>query len=291
MFFLNKRSGYNQDLESPLGDFDALSDGESDESEGENSGEKDRRAFQGMNPDPRVEEELVFNSDFESGNLDMVVKTKEGSYDLFLRVDTNSKGHMQWFYFVVKNKLKGKRVKFNIVNFTHNESLYTQGMKVNVWSYKRNIPKYVGWRRGGHNARYGPSKISRSSYDQKFRKYYSLSFEYTFEHDEDSVYFAYGIPYTYSMLVHYIKYLNHKYGKNRKRTEESELIRSRVLCKSLSGVELPLLTITNFPEAYQEEEEKAKSEEEKKTNSPARSPRKSPSSSAIEALEMRLKAN
>ena len=100
-------------------------------------------------------------------------------------------------------------------------------------------------------------------------------------------------PLSYSMLVHYIKYLNHKYGKNRKRTakEEPELIRSRVLCKSLSGVDLPLLTITNFPEAYQEEEEKAKSEEEKKTNSPARSPRKSPSSSAIEALEMRLKTN
>ncbi len=179
---MNKQS-YNRDLEAPLGDFDASSD-ISDQSEGEDSGEKDRRAFRGMNPDPRVDEELVFDSDFESGNLDMVVKTKEGSYDLFLRVDTNSKGHMQWFYFVVKNKRKAKRVKFNIVNFTHNESLYTQGLKVNVWSYKRNIPKYAGWRRGGHNAKYGLSKLSRGanpfSWDPKTRKYYSFSFEYTF---------------------------------------------------------------------------------------------------------------
>lgn len=73
-----------------------------------------------MNPDPRVEDEFRFDSDFESGNLDMVVKTRPDCYDLWLRVDTNSRGHMQWFYFVVKNKLPGRKVKFTIVNFTHN---------------------------------------------------------------------------------------------------------------------------------------------------------------------------
>jgi hypothetical protein len=37
--------------------------------------------------------ELLFNSDFESGNLDMVYKVKPLEYDLFMRVDTNTKGN------------------------------------------------------------------------------------------------------------------------------------------------------------------------------------------------------
>lgn len=49
-----------------------------------------------MNPDVEkneCEEELIFDSNFESGNLDMVIKRKELEYDLFMRVDTNTKGH------------------------------------------------------------------------------------------------------------------------------------------------------------------------------------------------------
>ena len=83
--------------------------------------------------------ELEFNSKFESGNLDLVAKgaTRANEYDLYLRVDANTRGHHQWFYFSVKNYDK-KRVKFNIVNFTKNNSLYTQGMRVNIWSERQN---------------------------------------------------------------------------------------------------------------------------------------------------------
>jgi hypothetical protein len=37
--------------------------------------------------------ELEFDSSFESGNLDMVLKIKEFEYDLYMRVDTNTRGH------------------------------------------------------------------------------------------------------------------------------------------------------------------------------------------------------
>ncbi len=38
-----------------------------------------------------------------------------------------------------------------------------------------------------------------------FRKYFfQLSFDYTFDYDLDSVYFAYSIPYTYSMLWNFL---------------------------------------------------------------------------------------
>ena len=88
-----------------------------------------------MNPDcmnensmqPREEEYkyLYFDSDFESGNLDMVIKTfPSNNYDIFLRPDTNTTGYFQWFFFRVKNKCKGTKIRMNIVNLTKQNSLY-----------------------------------------------------------------------------------------------------------------------------------------------------------------------
>ena len=55
-----------------------------------------------MNPKIDSEEtELVFDSNFESGNLDMIIKKKDLEYDLYMRVDTNTRGHHQWFYFSI----------------------------------------------------------------------------------------------------------------------------------------------------------------------------------------------
>lgn len=37
--------------------------------------------------------DLIFDSNFESGNLDRVYKVRDLEYDLFMRVDTNTSGH------------------------------------------------------------------------------------------------------------------------------------------------------------------------------------------------------
>lgn len=55
--------------------------------------------------------------------MDCVVRVGEGEYDLYLRIDTNTRGHLQWFNFTVKNCGK-RRVKFNIVNFKKAKTLY-----------------------------------------------------------------------------------------------------------------------------------------------------------------------
>jgi cytosolic carboxypeptidase protein 2/3 len=55
-----------------------------------------------MNPNiPNREQELTFDSTFESGNLDEVIKVGPWEYDLYMRVDTNTRGHHQWFYFSI----------------------------------------------------------------------------------------------------------------------------------------------------------------------------------------------
>ena len=81
------------------------------------------RAFEGMNP-YLGEGEWLFNSLFESGNLDCAIKVGEAEFDLFLRVDSNTKGHTQWFYFSVKNGSRKQKLKMNLCNLSKAKSLF-----------------------------------------------------------------------------------------------------------------------------------------------------------------------
>jgi hypothetical protein len=93
----------------------------------------DMREFAGMAPDVEWDE-MYFNSNFENGNLDVVVRTGENTYDLFLRADTNTRGHFGWFHFEVGRTRRGRTVHFNIVNMSKIDSLYNHGMMINFWS-------------------------------------------------------------------------------------------------------------------------------------------------------------
>lgn len=167
------------------------------------SGEQeDIRDFVGMAPDTG-KDELIFNSNFESGNLDMVVKTAPNTYDLFLRCDSNTKGHISWFYFMISNTKAKQTTKFNIVNLNKRSSLYQQGMKINYWSQRHNSKKFRGWQNGGTNLQYSRTKLPKEV--SSINSGYTLSFDFTFDLDGDEVYLAYTVPYTYSMLFQYLK--------------------------------------------------------------------------------------
>lgn len=181
----------------------------------------DSRPFQGMAPAC----DLLFDSTFESGNLDKAVKIGEDEFELYMRADANTRGHHQWYYFSVTVQ-NPRTVRFHILNFTKNESLYSQGMLPVVRI--EDLPD-LGWHRAGHDVRYGPSPLNRT----QRRTYFSLSFSYSFQ-QAGKVFFAYAVPYTYSFLRTTLSQLN-----------VHDIFTSEVLCKSLSGVEVPLLTITN----------------------------------------------
>jgi hypothetical protein len=66
----------------------------------------ENRIFTGMNPTVDTDE-LIFDSDFECGNLDLVMKVAPSEYDLFMRVDSNTRGHNSWFFSKVKNTREG----------------------------------------------------------------------------------------------------------------------------------------------------------------------------------------
>lgn len=66
-----------------------------------------------------------------------------------MRVDSNTRGHMQWYNFKVKGGLH-KKIKFNIVNFRRNNSLYSMSLKPYICSSK----KKDCWRQGGLKVKY-----------------------------------------------------------------------------------------------------------------------------------------
>jgi hypothetical protein len=75
---------------------------------------------------------LEFDSFIESGNLDKVEKIKPYEYALEMRVDTNTRGHQQWFNFCVKGMKPDKKYTFKIKNFTKPLCLYRSD-KMCVW--------------------------------------------------------------------------------------------------------------------------------------------------------------
>ena len=64
-----------------------------------------------------------------------------------------------------------------------------------------------------------------------------LTFDYEFKHDDDEVFFAYCIPYTYSQLQQDIRLY-----------EKSLYVKELTLGRTLSGLDIPLLHITNRDE-------------------------------------------
>jgi hypothetical protein len=60
-----------------------------------------------------------------------------------------------------------------------------------------------------------------------------MSFEYTFEHEDDKLYFAYSIPYTFTMLSSFINSIEHIQSKN---NIDTPIFKKEILGKSLSGV-------------------------------------------------------
>ena len=180
---------------------------------------------------PLPKPDLLFDSKFECGNLGLALKKSDNEYDLFMQNDINTKGHTQWFYFKVQNT-QSSTYKFNILNFSKNDSLFNHGMKVLIFSEKHQQKTKAQWFRGGFDISYYSNHIQRTA---KGATYYTLSFQYQFLYESDVVYFAYSYPYTYSKLLQDLDLLEINHG---------EILTRRTLCLSISEKRCELITIT-----------------------------------------------
>ena len=188
---------------------------------------------------------LIFESRFESGNLLCAFRTEdENSYQLYLQNDTNTTGYIQWFFFRVSNTQKGRKVNFNIINMLRKTCIYNHGLKIMTYSTMAAAKENLGWHRDCFNSIYYVNNLYvYNSNNDKKRNLHSLSFDYEFKYDNDTVYFANCIPYFYSTLM---KELNH-YELNE---EKYPYFYRKTLATTLGGNDLDMLTINSMYDIY-----------------------------------------
>ena len=182
---------------------------------------------------------LIFESRFESGNLLCAFKTEEeNNYQLYLQNDTNTNGYIQWFFFRVSNTKKGNKVNFNIINMVRKKCIYKRGLKIMTYSKLEATNDNIGWHRDCDNIFYYTNNLYTVDENTgKKRNLHSLSFDYEFKYDNDTVYFANCIPYFYTKLSKELNLFTSKY---------SNLSKKSIITKTLGGNNLEMLTITNF---------------------------------------------
>ena len=63
--------------------------------------------------------------------MDFVLKIAEDEYNVFLRIDTNTRGHQSWFYFKVSNNFdEKKRIRINVCNVKRKFRMLASGQKI-----------------------------------------------------------------------------------------------------------------------------------------------------------------
>ncbi|XP_047482913.1 cytosolic carboxypeptidase Nna1-like [Penaeus chinensis] len=174
-----------------------------------------------------------------------VVQVSECYYELHLRADMYTSRHTQWFYFAVSNTRKDITYRFSIVNLSKGDSLYNHGMRPLMYSSEEADNHGVGWRRCATNIVYFKNHDSSDNacFDsdddgEDDAPSYTLTFNVTFPHDHDTVYIAHCYPYSYSDLQEHLLTIQNDPFK-------SNVCRQRVLCRSLAGNPVYLLTITS----------------------------------------------
>jgi len=177
---------------------------------------------QGAPPPP------VFGSNFECGNLSRVIQVSENEFDMEASADFNTNGHTQWYYFSVEGCDPNREYVFNIINFEKSSSLYNEGLQPVIRSGNSGT-----WKRSGHSVWYGKNQALGKDYDRK----YTLSFHIKVP-DSGINYMAYSIPYGLSDLRGSIlKWLECPM--------RSKYISHAMLCTTMGGIDLDLLTITD----------------------------------------------
>ncbi|CEF70735.1 Cytosolic carboxypeptidase 6 [Strongyloides ratti] len=171
---------------------------------------------------------LIFNSQFEGGNLGRIDIINNNEYDLFIRPDTYNDKQRVWFHFEVRNALPNQKVIFNFRNLSKKNVLLKKGVASpvvkepgsDVWKRLKSSKIFYT-----ENSLTTNSKVTTNV----------LTIYYQFK-NENSYQFAYCIPYTYSKLQKFL---------HEKEIMFHNIFRKQVIGKSIYQNNLDLVTITN----------------------------------------------
>ncbi|XP_046889600.1 cytosolic carboxypeptidase 2 [Hypomesus transpacificus] len=181
---------------------------------------------------------LAFESRFESGNLQKAVQVGIHDYELTLRTDMYTTKHTQWFYFRVMNMKASVTYRFTITNLMKSRSLYSLGMRPLLYSERAATETGISWRRAGSNIRYYRNQQHAEQDNSGSTKaLYCLTWTFQFPFDSDTCYLAHCYPYTYTQLQRYLSRLTSD-------PDTAACCKLRVLCRSLAGNPVHVLTVT-----------------------------------------------
>ncbi|XP_029793975.1 cytosolic carboxypeptidase-like protein 5 isoform X3 [Suricata suricatta] len=206
---------------------------------------------------------LLFSSRFDSGNLAHVEKVESAASDgegaagggasapsssiasspdyefnVWTRPDCAEtefeNGNRSWFYFSVRGGAPGKLIKINIMNMNKQSKLYSQGMA----PFVRTLPTRPRWERIRDRPTFEMTETQ-----------FVLSFVHRFvEGRGATTFFAFCYPFSYSDCQDLLKQLDQRFLENHP-THSSPLdtiyYHREILCYSLDGLRVDLLTITS----------------------------------------------
>ncbi|XP_029966226.1 cytosolic carboxypeptidase-like protein 5 isoform X2 [Salarias fasciatus] len=215
---------------------------------------------------------IVFSSKFDSGNLARVEKVDKGNssptsdtassgssssgsnlspdyeFNVWTQPDCASteheNGNRSWFYFSVRGAAPGKILKINVMNMNNQRKLYSQGMAPLV----RTLPGKNRWER-----------IRDRPTSEIVDNQFILSFCHRLlEVRGATTYFSFCYPFSYSECQEMLQQLDENYPNaaqlNLSSAPGTVYYHRELLCNSLDGNRVDLLTVTNCSGMQEERE-------------------------------------
>lgn len=178
---------------------------------------------------------LIFSSKFDNGNLYRVEKSESRRSEYLLWTTPDNMGaefasnHCAWFYFSVSKLTKGTNIRLQIMNASNHMTLYKQDMRP-VYRCASTNNK---WLRIRNSVRF--SKLENSA---------TLYFDHSIESEsDDTIYFAFTYPYTYTMVQSDLALIDKKVKKLS--VIGSLYAHREVIAQTPDGLNVDLITITN----------------------------------------------
>ncbi|XP_044145947.1 LOW QUALITY PROTEIN: cytosolic carboxypeptidase-like protein 5 [Bufo gargarizans] len=218
---------------------------------------------------------LLFSSKFDSGNLARVEKVERSDGDGDLSSSNGSSGagtssctptpdyefnvwtkpdcadteyengNRSWFYFSVRGGAPGKLIKINIMNMNKQSKLYGQGMA----PFVRTVPIRSRWER-----------VRERPTFQMVENQFVLSFAHRFlDCRGATTYFAFCYPFSYEESQELLSGLDDRFSDSKVMSPgssppESIYYHRELLCHSLEGLRVDLLTISSCHGMMEERE-------------------------------------
>ncbi|KAM8726173.1 cytosolic carboxypeptidase-like protein 5 isoform 3-T4 [Acanthopagrus schlegelii] len=215
---------------------------------------------------------IVFSSKFDSGNLARVEKVEKGSsspatdvassgtglsgsslspdyeFNVWTQPDCggteHENGNRSWFYFSVRGAAPGKLLKINVMNMNNQRKLYSQGMAPLV----RTLPGKNRWER-----------IRDRPTSEIVDNQFILSFTHRLlEVRGATTYFSFCYPFSYTECQEMLQQLDKNFPNAAQLSPSSALdsvyYHRELLCNSLDGNRVDLLTVTNCSGMQEERE-------------------------------------